>query len=438
MSVAKQASTCNEVVPHLSTRAATKPTTATSSIASALNTEPPTTVPKPTSFASHADLHQFARPPSRESSESPRRQLQIAEPQARGDRTPTRCNRPTALPDVTLSAEHVIVLDDDDTPLEHVFEPFEREEGAWEEPAQDESSRDTTAAATALSRSPSIPVPAPVTSVVTVHAPLLAVTSAPSQALPSRVTLATSAAITSTLVRAASTVVIAAASASRALTRSPSPNRPDSESWVPFSPIHPLVWAPAPSASSLDTSPLAPRGSSSSTASRPYTSPVAQLTSPSADFAPRPGAIIPDEVSVAIVIEPTTYRVIGYGGITLNLARRLVVVDRTGVLADWRVQCDAPTLLIHDDQFNAPDPEVTRRMPLKTFTEALRGLSQLLARRYMVFHDCDAVLDALRLSLPLNRTTNIGQNMPICNSALCVGGTCWCRSRRTLVDLEML
>ena len=129
---------------------------------------------------------------------------------------------------------------------------------------------------------------------------------------------------------------------------------------------------------------------------------------------------------------------IGYGGLTLSLSRRLVVVDRTGVLADWRVQCDAPTLLVHDDLFNVPDPEVTRRMPLKTYIEALRGLSQLLARRYMGFHDRDAVLDALRLSLPLDRTTDIGQNMPILNSALCVGGTCWCRLRRILVDLEML
>ena len=102
------------------------------------------------------------------------------------------------------------------------------------------------------------------------------------------------------------------------------------------------------------------------------------------------------------------------------------------------MQCDAPTLLVHDDPFNSPDPEVTRRMPLKTYNEALRGLSQLLARRYMVFHDRDAVLDAVRLSLPLDRTTDIGQNMPIRNGALCVGGTCWCRSRRTLVDLEVL
>ena len=58
------------------------------------------------------------------------------------------------------------MLDDDDTPPEHVFEQFEPEEGAWEEPAQDESARDAATAATALSRSPSMPVTAPVTSVV--------------------------------------------------------------------------------------------------------------------------------------------------------------------------------------------------------------------------------------------------------------------------------
>ena len=330
------------------------------------------------------------------------------------------------------------MLDDDDTPLEHVFEAFERKEGAFEEPAQNESARDTAATATALSRSPSISLPAPVTSVVTVHSPLFAVTSSPSAALPSSVTLATTAAITSSLVRAATTVVTAGASASRALTRSPSQNRPDSESWVLFSPIHPLVLAFSPLASSLDTSPLALRGSSSYTTSRPFTCPAAQLTFLMINFARPPGVIIPADAAVAIVIEPTTYRVIGYGGFTLNLVRRLVVVDRTGVLADWRVHCNAPTLLINDDPFNAQDPEVTRCMPLKTYTEALHELSQLLARRYIVFHDRDGVLEALRLSLPLDSTTDIGQNKPIRNRALCVGGPCWCRSRRTLVDLEML
>ena len=72
---------------------------------------------------------------------------------------------------------------------------------------------------------------------------------------------------------------------------------------------------------------------------------------------------------------------IGYGEFTLSLARRLVVVDGTNVLADWRVQCDAPTFLVQDDTFNAPEPEVMRRLPLKTYTEALRGVSQILARR---------------------------------------------------------
>ena len=56
----------------------------------------------------------------------------------------------------------------------------------------------------------------------------------------------------------------------------------------------------------------------------------------------------------------------------------------------------------------------------------------------MVFHDRDTVLEALRLSLPFDRMTDIGQNTPIRNSALCVGGTCCCRSRRTLADLDVL
>ena len=148
--------------------------------------------------------------------------------------------------------------------------------------------------------------------------------------------------------------------------------------------------------------------------------------------------IIPAKAAIAIVIKPTTYKVIGYGGVTLSLSRRLVVVYKKKVLADWPVQFDAPTLFYYDYLFNAPNPEGMRRLLLKTCTEALRGLSQILARRYMVFHDRDAVLEALRLSLPLDRTTDIGQNMPIRNSALCVGDTCWCRSRRTFVDLTVL
>ena len=99
------------------------------------------------------------------------------------------------------------MLDDDDTPPEHVLEQFEPEEGVWDEPAQDVSARDTAVAATALSSTPSIPVSAPVTIVVTVHAPLLVVTSAPRAAFSSRVTLVTTATISSAFARAATTVV---------------------------------------------------------------------------------------------------------------------------------------------------------------------------------------------------------------------------------------
>ena len=195
---------------------------------------------------------------------------------------------------------------------------------------------------------------------------------------------------------------------------------------------------PAPSASSLDTSPSAPSGTPSVSASRPLTSPVAKLVSLTAE-ASRPSVeIVPGRDAVAIYVEPTTYRVIGYGGFTLPLARRIVAVDAAGVIADWRVQCDVPNLLVHDDQFNPPDSEVMRRLPVKTYTEALRGLSQLLARRYMVFYDRDATLDALRLSLPVKRTTDICKNIPIRNRPLHFGGTCWCRSRNTLVELDML
>ena len=118
--------------------------------------------------------------------------------------------------------------------------------------------------------------------------------------------------------------------------------------------------------------------------------------------------------------------------------RRIVVVYQKGILADWCVQCEAPTLITQGDPQNAPDLDIERRLPLKTYTEALHELSQILDRKYIAFHDRDSVLDALRLSLPLDRTIDIGQNIYIRNYALRVNGKCWCRSRRTLVDLEML
>ena len=122
----------------------------------------------------------------------------------------------------------MIVLDDDDTQPENVFEQFELEQGALEKPAHDKSARDTAVTSTELSRTPSISVFAPVTHVVTVHAPLLTVTSAPSAALTLRETLVTTIAYTSALACAATPVVPAMASISRALTRLPFPNRSDS------------------------------------------------------------------------------------------------------------------------------------------------------------------------------------------------------------------
>ena len=48
----------------------------------------------------------------------------------------------------------------------------------------------------------------------------------------------------------------------------------------------------------------------------------------------------------------------------------------------------------------------------------LRDLSALLTRRYMVFYDRDAVLDALRFTLPLERTTDVGHVMHLRNDTL--------------------
>lgn len=104
--------------------------------------------------------------------------------------------------------------------------------------------------------------------------------------------------------------------------------------------------------------------------------------------------------------EATYYNVIGNTKFQLTLVRRLDVVDRTGILANWRVQCEAPTLITHHRPFGGPDPDLALRLPLISYTEALSEMSQMLVRRYMLFYDRESVLNALRLSLPLNRATD--------------------------------
>ena len=122
----------------------------------------------------------------------------------------------------------------------------------------------------------------------------------------------------------------------------------------------------------------------------------------------------------------------------MKLVNRIVVVDATGVLADWRVCCEAPTILTENTILNAPDPAVVRRTPFKQYREMVPDLSALLTRRYMVFYDRDSVLDALRFALPLERTTDVGHVMHLRNDALRRGDTCWCRTRRQLVGLDAL
>ena len=103
------------------------------------------------------------------------------------------------------------------------------------------------------------------------------------------------------------------------------------------------------------------------------------------------------DAAVAIAVDTSGYDVTAFGGFQLKLERRLVIVDKTGVLADWRVHCKAPTLITEKNVMGAPHPEIARRLPLKSYSEALRELSLLLARLYMVSYDCESVLNALRL-----------------------------------------
>ena len=76
---------------------------------------------------------------------------------------------------------------------------------------------------------------------------------------------------------------------------------------------------------------------------------------------------------------------IGYGLFILRFVLRVTLVDGTCVLTDWRVRCEAPSL-ITENLPSVSEPEFVRRLPLKTYTEAMSELVRLLDYRYMVFY----------------------------------------------------
>ena len=118
---------------------------------------------------------------------------------------------------------------------------------------------------------------------------------------------------------------------------------------MPTLPIRPLVWSFAPGALSLFRPLHQPRESTSFTATRALAGP-APPPSPSAIALDRPASeIIPSEAAVVIVVDATDNSVIGHGGFQLKLARRLMLVETKGVLAEWRVQCEVPTLITQND-----------------------------------------------------------------------------------------
>ena len=122
---------------------------------------------------------------------------------------------------------------------------------------------------------------------------------------------------------------------------------------------------------------------SSDTASQPWPNPQPfgsfaippappqQVPLVSAPRAP-PETIDPAQAAVAIAIETLRFVIDGYAGVQMKLVNRIVVVDATGVIADWRVRCEAPTILTENTILNAPNPAVVRRIPLKQYTEMVR------------------------------------------------------------------
>ena len=346
----------------------------------------PTTLPIPSSAPTHADLQQFALVHSSDSSLSPQRPLQIVEaPQSAETIAAVRCESevPSRSQTPPLSAAlpstvTTIVLDDTPTPPLRSCRSALHEDDEW-----DRAER----AIMQATRSSAVDAP------VAVGANPLAMSALSTRAL-SACALTTSAPTTSAQ---PTTVPVRS--------RSPSPTHSASPQWSSDTASQP--W-PNPQPYGSFTMPPAP---------------PEQVPLLSAPRAP-PETIDPAQAAVTIAIETSRFVIDGYAGVQMKLVNRIVVIDATGVLADWRDRCEAPIILTENTILNAPDPAIVRRTPLKQYTEMVRDMSALLTRRYMVFYDRDAVLDALLFALPLERTTDVGHVMHLRNDALRRGGTC--------------
>ena len=140
-----------------------------------------------------------------------------------------------------------------------------------------------------------------------------------------------------------------------------------------------------------------------------------------------------DAVAIVVETNPCTFR---DNGVSIDLVRRIVVVEKRRILLNMQVDVSAPSVLSTPIHNRSTRGDIDR--PLQTYANIVAILSERLTTRFCVFYDREYTLDALRFALSRERTVDLGQYVLLRNDALRESGTVWSRSRAYTAALEDL
>ena len=135
-------------------------------------------------------------------------------------------------------------------------------------------------------------------------------------------------------------------------------------------------------------------------------------------------SLMNDAVAIVLETNPYTFR---DNGFFIDLARRIVVVEKRRILLNVQVHMSAPSVLLPPVSDRSTRADLER--PLQTYANLVAILSERLKTRLCVFYHREYMLDAIRFALPRERTVDLGQYMLLWKDAHRKGGAVWSRSR---------
>ena len=104
----------------------------------------------------------------------------------------------------------------------------------------------------------------------------------------------------------------------------------------------------------------------------------------------------------------------------MDICRHVVIQSESVNLLDFRVNFQSLSSL-NGLPYAQMFPERESRLPSMNYTDLVHFLMHDIAGRFFVFHDREATLEALRMTLPRDRTIDLGRQILLRNDALRAG-----------------